>query len=48
MKEEERKAVTLQVMGDYFETEQTKTRLVDLIREANDATDFKFVQIGET
>jgi hypothetical protein len=34
------KAVTIQVMGNYFETEQTKTRLVEMIREASDATDF--------
>lgn len=43
----QRKTVTLQIQGNYFETEQTRTRLVDILREANDAQDFKFQQIGE-
>ena len=43
-----KKEVTIQVSGHYFETEQTKTKLVDLIRESTDATDFKYVQIGQT
>lgn len=42
------KAVTIQVMGHYFETEQTKTALMDMVRSATDATDFKYVQIGQT
>lgn len=41
-------AVTIQVMGSYFETEQTKTKLMDIVRDATDATSFKYVQIGET
>lgn len=41
------KSVTVQVMGNYFETEQTKTKLLDMIRESTDATDFKYVQIGQ-
>lgn len=41
-----RKAITVQVMGNYFETEQTKARLLDMIRDATDVTDFKYVQIG--
>jgi hypothetical protein len=41
-----RKSVTLQVMGNIYETEDTKTRLVQLIRDATDATDFKYQQIG--
>lgn len=45
--EQKRKSVTVQVMGNYFETEQTKTRLMELIRESTDATDFKYVQIGQ-
>lgn len=44
----EKKVVTLQVMGNYFETEQTKTKLVELIREATDATDFAYKQIGQS
>jgi len=42
------KSVTVQIMGHYFETEQTKTKLMDMIRDATDATDFKYVQIGQT
>lgn len=42
------KSVSLVVQGNYFETEQTKTRLLDMIRGATDATDFKYVQIGKT
>lgn len=41
-----RKFVTIQIMGDYFETEETKNRLVELIREAADATDFKIQSVG--
>ncbi len=40
------KGVSIQVMGSYFETEQTKTRLVEMIREASDATDFSIRSIG--
>jgi len=40
------KAVTIQVQGNYFETDQTKQRLVEMIREASDATDFNVQQIG--
>jgi hypothetical protein len=46
--QEAKKSVTIQVMGHYFETEQTKTKLMDMIRETTDATDFKYVQIGHT
>lgn len=41
-----RKQVTLQVMGNIYETEQTRTRLLEMIREATDATDFKYQQVG--
>lgn len=44
----QKKAVSIQVMGNYFETEQTKTKLVEMIRDASDATDFKFTQIGKS
>lgn len=46
--QQQKKVVTLSVQGNYFETEQTKSRLIDLIREGTDATDFKYVQIGQT
>lgn len=40
------KSVSIVVQGSYFETEQTKTALVDLIRQNQDATDFKVTSIG--
>ena len=40
------KGVTIQVQGSYFETEQTKQRLMEMIRDQTDATDFKYQQIG--
>lgn len=46
LQDEKKKAVTVQIMGNYFETEQTKTRLLEMIRENTDATDFKYQQIG--
>jgi hypothetical protein len=47
VEEQKQKSVTVQVQGDYFETEETKTRLLEMIRESTDATDFKYTQIGE-
>ena len=44
--ETQKKSVTIQVQGNYFETEQTKTRITEMIRETSDATDYKFQQIG--
>jgi len=44
--EDKKKSVTVQVMGNYFETEQTKTRMLEMIRQATDGTDFKYQQIG--
>lgn len=45
-KEQQKKSVTIQVQGNYFETEQSKQRMMDMIRENTDATDFKYQQIG--
>lgn len=45
-KEQQKKSVTIQVQGNYFETEQSKQRMLDMIRENTDATDFKYQQIG--
>jgi len=42
-----KKSVTLQIMGNNFETEQGNRRLVEMIREASDATDFTVKQIGQ-
>jgi hypothetical protein len=44
--EQKKKTVTISVAGNYFETEQTKKRLMEMIREETDATDFKYQQIG--
>lgn len=44
---QESKAVSITVQGSYFETEQTRTRLVDMIRESSDFTDFSLRQIGK-
>lgn len=41
-----KKQVTIQVQGSYFETEQTKQRLMEMIRDQTDATDFAYKQIG--
>lgn len=46
--DEKKKSVTIQIQGNYFETDQTRTRLMEMIREESDATDFKYVQIGQT
>ncbi len=42
----EQKTVTVQVMGHYFESDQTKTHLMDMLRSVTDATDYKYQQIG--
>lgn len=44
--EQKKKSVTIQVQGNYFETEQSKQRMLEMIRENTDATDFKYQQIG--
>ncbi len=40
-------SITIAVSGNYFETEETKRRLAEIIREHQDATDFTFKQIGQ-
>lgn len=45
--EQQKKAVSLVIQGSYYETEQTKTRLVEMIRQASDATDFNIKSVGE-
>jgi hypothetical protein len=46
--EQQKKSVTIAIQGNYFDTDQTRTRLLEMIRESTDATDFKYVQIGGT
>lgn len=43
----QKKTVTVQIMGHYFETEQTRTKMMDLIRQSGDFTDFNLKQIGQ-
>lgn len=44
--EQQKKTVTVAIQGNYFDTDQTRMRLMEMIRETTDATDFKYVQIG--
>ena len=41
------RAVTIQVQGNYFETEATKRSLMEMIRSETDATSFSYVQINQ-
>lgn len=43
----EKKTVTVAIQGNYFETDQTRNRLMEMIREAGDFTDFQLKQIGQ-
>lgn len=43
---QQQKSVSIEIHGNYFETEQTKTALVDMIRQNQDATDYKVTSIG--
>lgn len=43
--QQQKKTVTIQVQGNYFETDQTKRALLDMIRQETDATDYKYIQI---
>lgn len=38
------KSVSITVQGSYFETDQTKRRLVEMLEEHSDATDYRFKQ----
>ena len=46
--EQAKKAVTVAIQGNYFETDQTRTRLMEMIRESGDYTDFNLKQIGQS
>lgn len=39
------KSVNINISGHYFETQETKQRLVDMIRQESDATDFNINQV---
>jgi hypothetical protein len=44
--EMKRKFVSITIEGNYFDTEETRSRLVEMIREESDATDFKVQSVG--
>lgn len=44
--QKQQKTVSLTIMGSLYETEETKMRLVEMVREASDATDFRINQVG--
>lgn len=45
---QQKKTLTVSIAGNYFETEQTRTRLMEMLRETQDMTDFRLVKIGAT
>ncbi len=42
----QKKSVTLQIQGNYFDTDQSRRTLMEMIREAQDATDFTLNKVG--
>lgn len=42
-----RRAVTIAIQGNYFETEQTRRALVEMIRQETDATSFAYTTISQ-
>lgn len=44
--EKQAKAVNIQIHGSYFDTESTRMRLAEMVREAQDATDFSIQKMG--
>jgi hypothetical protein len=40
------KTVSLTVAGNYYDSNETKTQLMDMIRQATDATDFNYTKVG--
>jgi hypothetical protein len=43
-----KKSVTVAIQGNYFETDQSRTRLMEMIRESGDFTDFNLKQVGQS
>lgn len=41
-----KKTVTLNIHGSYFDTDQSRTRIMEMIRESGDFTDFNISKIG--
>lgn len=40
------KTVSLTITGNYYESNETKTQLMDMIRQSTDATDFNYNKVG--
>jgi hypothetical protein len=40
------KSVTIQIQGNYFDTAESAQRLMQIVRQSADATDFKYLLIG--
>jgi hypothetical protein len=43
---QQQKSLTVAINGNIFETDQTRTRLMDMIRQSQDMTDFSLKNIG--
>ena len=46
VKAEPKKVVSLNIHGSYFDTDQSRTRIMEMIRESGDFTDFNINKIG--
>lgn len=42
------KSLTVAFHGDYFDTDQTRTRFMDMIRQSGDFTDFNLLKVGQS
>ena len=42
----QKKSVTIQIQGNYFDTDQTRIRIAEIIRDSADANDFKISSVG--
>lgn len=43
---DKRKQVSINIQGNYFDTDETRRRLTQMIREESDASDFKILSVG--
>lgn len=43
-----KRSLTLQVQGDFLNSEESQRRILQIVRDASDTTDFKYVQIGHS
>lgn len=45
---QQQKSLTVAINGNIFDTDQTRTRLMDMIRQSGDFTDFNLLKIGQS